>query len=75
METEVHSISHLPCPGVGCCTVERADIKLYLSKAQLLIRGERYTGMWWYRGIELIPSRYIFVRLSYRKLDTDYTMT
>ena len=40
---------------------ERADIKLYLSKAQLLIRGGRYTGIWWYRGIELIPFRYLYV--------------
>ena len=40
-----------------------------------MIRGGWYTGMYWYRGIELIPFRYIFVRLSYRKPDTDYTVT
>ena len=41
----------------------------------VVCRGGRYTGMYLYRGIELIPFRYIFVRLSYRKPDTDYTVT
>ena len=54
METEVHSISHLPCPGVGCYTIERADINLYLSKAQLLIYSKLQPMFWPPRSLNYI---------------------